>query len=80
MKNKIIYRAYVNDSQSPSYAETKAFFNEMLIWAKEHCQSFENVEVIDVSDVSLICDEIIEFRFGNEQDLLMFKLKWPCGD
>ena len=76
----MIYRTYINDSQSPSYAETEAYFNEMLIWAKEHCQSFKHFEVTDVSDVSIICDEIAEFQFENEQDLLMFTLRWPQAD
>lgn len=76
----MIYRAYVNDTGSPSYDFNRVYFEDMANWAKEHCQSFESFEITDVSDVSLTADEIAEFCFGNQQDLLMFKLKYPCSD
>jgi hypothetical protein len=76
----MIYRAYVNDMGSPSYDFNHAYFEDMADWAKEHCGSFISFEIADVSDVSLIYDEVAEFCFGNEQDLLMFKLKYPCDD
>lgn len=76
----MIYRAYVNDMGSPSYDFNRVYFEDMANWAKEHCGSFISFEIADVSDVSLIYDEVAEFCFGNEQDLLMFKLKYPCDD
>ncbi len=76
----MIYKVYVNDIGSAGYEFNHPYFEEMADWAKEHCQSFKSFEITDVSDVSLIYDEIAEFVFGDEQDVLMFKLKWPCDD
>ena len=72
------YIAYVNDSKCASYGQANKYFNEILLWAKEHCQSFIHFEVVDVSDVSITCDQIAEFHFEHEKDLLMFNLKWSA--
>ena len=76
----MIYRAYVNDIGSPSYDFNRVYFEDMAEWAKEHCRSFKSFEIADVSDVSILYDEVAEFCFEDEQDLLMFKLKYPCDD
>lgn len=69
---------YVNDALSPGYDFNSAYFGEMDEWARSHCPSYRGYEVVDTSDTSLIWDEVAEFKFENEQDVLMFKLKWPC--
>lgn len=71
-------KVYVNDALSPGYDFNAAYFGEMDEWSKEHCSSYQGYEVVDTSDTSLIWDEVAEFKFGKEQDVLMFKLKWPC--
>lgn len=76
----MIYKTYVNDLGSPSYDFNHTYFEEMADWAREQCKSFKSFEITDVSDVSLIWDEVAEFCFEDEQDLLMFKLKYPCDD
>lgn len=45
-------------------------------WAQEHCQSYRGYEVTDVSDVSLVYDNVASYSFGNEQDALIFMLRW----
>jgi hypothetical protein len=71
-------KVYVNDALSPGYDFNAGYFSEMDEWAKEHCLSYQGYEVVDTSDTSLIWDEVAEFCFEQEQDVLMFKLKWPC--
>ena len=38
--------------------------------------SLTKKEYTDVSDVSLYVDEIFSFTFGNEEDALLFKLRF----
>lgn len=48
-------------------------------WAQANCKSFIWMEVSDVSDVSLIWDEIATYYFGNEKDALMFTIKYEAN-
>jgi hypothetical protein len=45
-------------------------------WAWKHCPSFKGWESMDVSDVSVMFDVVVEFRFADEHDALMFTLRW----
>ena len=49
---------------------------EIKRWARAHCPSYVWMEEVDVSDVSYIADIICCFYFGDEQDKLMFTLKY----
>jgi hypothetical protein len=62
------YQVLIPDHQEPLW--------KMKRWAKTHCQSFVWVELIDTTDVSYTYDSITAFYFGNEQDQLMFMLKY----
>ena len=52
------------------------YFAQASVWAKNHCVSYVNYHVQDVSDVSYTWDQIAEYRFNNEKDAVMFSLKW----
>jgi hypothetical protein len=49
---------------------------EMKRWALQHCQSYVWFEEQDVSDVSTQWDYIFVYYFIEEQDALMFQLKY----
>lgn len=49
---------------------------KMKRWARTNCASFIWAELVDTSDVSYDYDSITAFYFGNEQDKLMFTLKY----
>jgi len=62
------YQVLIPDHQEP--------LRKMKQWARQHCQSFVWMELIDTSDVSYTYDSVTAFYFGNEQDQLMFMLKY----
>jgi hypothetical protein len=45
-------------------------------WAWKNCTSFKGWTNMDTSDTSVLYDVVVEFRFSDEQDALMFTLKW----
>jgi hypothetical protein len=49
---------------------------KMKRWARDHCKSYVWSELVDTSDVSYAYDSICAFYFGDEQDKLMFALKY----
>jgi len=49
---------------------------KMKRWSRTNCASFIWAELVDTSDVSYDYDSITAFYFGNEQDKLMFTLKY----
>ena len=65
---------YLNDTNVP-YEQAEEYFAEAAAWASRQCSSFVNYHVQDVSDVSLINDFIVEYRFGDPKDALLFELK-----
>ena len=69
---------YLNDTNVP-YEQTEEYFAEAAAWASRQCSSFVNYHVQDVSDVSLINDFIVEYRFGDPKDALLFELKWKSS-
>ena len=66
----------VNDAKSGGYEFNGYYFAAIHQWAEEHCVSYRGMHIQDVSDVSLLWDEIAAYRFADEQDALIFKLKW----
>jgi hypothetical protein len=49
---------------------------KMKRWAREHCKSYVWAELVDTTDVSYDYDSVCAFYFGDEQDHLMFTLKY----
>jgi hypothetical protein len=50
--------------------------NDMIDYCHENSLSLEKFENLDVSDVSGSWDMIATFEFTNEDDALVFKLRW----
>lgn len=49
--------------------------SNIICWLEENNVMY-NFESVDVSDVSGQYDTIVAFTFTNEQDMLLFQLKW----
>ena len=45
-------------------------------WAQKHCISYVGYTVNDVSDFSYECDNIGSYEFTDDQDAMMFTLRW----
>lgn len=59
-----------------AYEYAQRRFYEAATWATQHCRSYIRMEVFDVSDFAIHYDTVAEYRFTNEQDATMFRLKW----
>jgi hypothetical protein len=70
-----VVEVYLNDA-GIAYEEVEQHFAEAAAWATQHCDSFEFYHVQDVSDVSYHYDHVTVYRFRDEKDALLFKLKW----
>ena len=66
----------VSDKNSPSYEANRQYFAGIDDWAKAHCATYKGYHVQDVSDVSMIFDEIAGYYFDDEKDAMWFRLKW----
>jgi hypothetical protein len=66
---------FLNDAKM-DYDQSEIYFHNADHWALEHCQSYKGHNVQDVSDVSYQYDNIALYLFEDEQDALMFRLKW----
>jgi hypothetical protein len=66
----------VNDEKSGGYEFNEDYFATIDAWARAHCTSYQGYHVQDVQDVSLQWDDLAQYRFGDEQDLVIFRLKW----
>lgn len=51
-------------------------FNEIKKWEMINRQKYLNCLFVDVSDTSSLHDTISVFVIDNEDDYLMFKLRW----
>ena len=52
-------------------------YNAANEWAVANCSSLSGLRILDLSDVNHPeGDYMIEFKFNNEQDAIMFTLKW----
>lgn len=63
--------------QGMSYGQAEQLFEEAAVWAKSHCQSFVEHTVADVSDFSYVHDQLAQYVFTDERDVMMFKLRYP---
>lgn len=66
---------YLTD-QALEYDQGLELFDTAAKWAQHQCRSFVSHHVQDVSDVSLMYDNIAEYRFTDPKDALLFELKW----
>jgi hypothetical protein len=62
------YRVLLTDLEEPAWRIKK--------WAREHCQSFVWVELVDTSDVGYNYDNVWAFYFSEEADKILFALTW----
>jgi hypothetical protein len=71
------HAVYLSDSEHDvDYNRTRLRFIDAAIWAIQHCASFVRYEIVDVSDVSVIHDQVAEYQFRDLQDVVLFNLKW----
>jgi hypothetical protein len=70
-----VVEVYLNDA-GIAYEAAEQHFAEAAAWATQHCDSFEFYHVQDVSDVSYQYDFVTMYRFRDEKDALLFRLKW----
>jgi len=70
-----MFEVYLNDAKM-GYDESELYFHNADHWAREHCASYYSHDVQDVSDVSYYYGNIALYLFREEQDALMFRLKW----
>lgn len=75
MQTNMSLTVIVNDKNSGGYGFNEAYFATIDAWAQAHCSSYQGYHVQDVQDVDLQLD-LAQYRFGNEQDLVLFRLKW----
>lgn len=67
---------FVTDEKSPNYEQNNTYFFNIHFWAKDHCASYVDFHIQDVSDVSYQWDNIACYKFENEADATLFRLKW----
>jgi hypothetical protein len=70
-----VIQVFLNDDNM-SYDFAEQHFYNANLWARERCRSYKGHDVQDVSDVSYTNDFIALYLFEDEQDALMFRLKW----
>jgi hypothetical protein len=66
---------YLNDKGKP-YDFARLYFIDASIWALKHCRSFQGYEIVDTTDVSMVWDQVAEYKFTDERDVTFFKLTW----
>lgn len=71
-------KVYLTDERhyDLSYNRMRLYFIDAAIWAVHNCRSYKKFNIQDASDHSIDCDQIAEYVFTDEKDVLMFKLKW----
>lgn len=70
-------KVYLNDERHNfDYNRSRLYFIDAAIWATKHCASYVHFDIQDVSDHSLIYDQIAEYEFTDPRDVFMFKLRW----
>ena len=70
-----MFEVYLNDAKM-DYDESEIYFHNANFWALKHCSSYYSYDVQNVSDVSYHYDNIAFYLFQDEQDALMFQLRW----
>lgn len=66
---------YLNDFNL-DYLDAREHFECAAEWARSQCPSFISYSVTDVSDTSLIYDQVAEYIFKDVKHAIWFELKW----
>lgn len=70
-----MFKVILND-RGIDYEQAPRHFLAISAWAREHCPSYVDIELVEVSDVSPEYDYLAEYKFKTEKDANWFKLKW----
>lgn len=73
-----IYKVYLSDEhlQHLDYNRVRLYYIDAAIWATKNCKSFRHFDIQETNDVSTVYDQICEYEFTDEQDVMWFKLRW----
>lgn len=66
---------YLTD-ENRTLEQSRDYYDAADRWACKNCSSYVGYDVQDVSDVSYYYDTVARYVFDNEQDVVMFTLKW----
>jgi hypothetical protein len=64
------------DDRNQDYDRAYDRFIDAGLWAQDHCASFVTYTITDVSDHTLLFDQVAEYAFRDERDAVAFALKW----
>lgn len=67
------------DDRNQTYDLAYLRFIDAALWAQDHCSSFVTYSIQDVSDHSIMFDQVAEYSFREESDATFFKLKWQLN-
>lgn len=71
------YKVYLTDERHNfDYNRSRLYFIDAAVWAVKNCPSYIRYDIQDVADHSLTCDQIAEYQFTDERDVMWFKLRW----
>jgi hypothetical protein len=70
-----MFKVYLTDARH-EYRRAQQFFKDCESWAREHCPSFMQMDVMDVSDFSYEYDQIATYEFRDEKDAFWFTTAW----
>jgi hypothetical protein len=67
---------YLTDERFSNYDQARIHFIDASIWAVKNCKSFTGFDIQEVADVSVVWDQVAEYRFADPHDVMLFKLRW----
>lgn len=67
------------DDRNRAYDQAYKHFIDAALWAQDNCGSFVAYSIVDVSDHSIMFDQVAEYSFRKESDATFFKLKWQLN-
>ena len=70
-----MFKVYLTD-ESIEYLAALKFFKDCDAWARQHCPSYRQLEVVDVSDVSYAYDQVATYEFDDDKDAFWFTTAW----
>jgi hypothetical protein len=72
-----MYKVLLSDQgHDLDYNRMRLYFIDAATWATRNCTSFKHFEIVDVVDVSPVCDQMAEYEFLDQGDATMFSLKF----
>jgi hypothetical protein len=73
-----VITVYLNDT-GIAYEEAEEYFAEAAAWASQHCSSYIDYHVQDVSDFSYTNDYVTEYQFTDSKDAMLFQIKYKSS-